>query len=221
MRRHVTSVRGSDHLGSRLAVVHARGRQICEINLRSWHFGCPASPAGLQSLRRPGCGSCQCRPASRSSEVQPAGHLGNPCVLTDGWMPWPSGRPRRRIYGPASSHVRRKGERERGDPAKHAAGRELPDGFASWHHAPTQLCPGRTVWMPIPTNVGQGRASPKSHVGGYECRGSVPQRRIQRTPCEAKLSHWAGVPPQGQPEAAAAWRRMLHAHTVYKLPPPR
>lgn len=41
----------------------------------------------------------------------------------------------------------------------------------------------------------------------------------RETPCEAKLSHWAEVPPQGQPKAAAAWRRMLHAHTVYKLPP--
>lgn len=41
----------------------------------------------------------------------------------------------------------------------------------------------------------------------------------RETPCEAKLSHWAEVSPQGQPKAAAAWRRMLHAHTVYKLPP--
>lgn len=73
--------------------------------------------------------------------------------------------------------------------------------------------------MPILTTM-RGRASfSQIPCWDCECRGSVPQRRIQKTPCEAKLSHWAEVPPQGQPKAAAAWRRMLHAHTVYKLPP--
>lgn len=106
----------------------ARGRQICEINLRSWHFGCPASPAGPAESQTPRMWQLSMSVGFKV-EVQPVGHLGNPCVCSqaDGCLGRPVDRGGR-IYGPAStSHVRQKGERERGDPAKHAAGRELPD----------------------------------------------------------------------------------------------
>lgn len=55
----------------------------------------PVLPA-LQSLRRPGCGSCQMSVGFKVEVQKSVGHLGNPCVCsqTDGCLARP-GRPRR------------------------------------------------------------------------------------------------------------------------------